>query len=175
MTVKADAQAITPTANAKSVSVARGSQLTDAMTLVATRASELQVLVKEVIKLHPMTTRPITIGGTAHTGDLLTLNITASGGSLIALTYTMTAADTLQSAAINLANSVNGNAALQFGGVTATAPVAGVFNLSYGLTPVVSASVTGGGATTTLTVGSASGGADATNLTALNTLLGELL
>ena len=105
----------------------------------------------------------------------MTLNITPSGGNLVALTYTMTAADTLQSAAINLANSVNGNAAIAFGGITATAPASGVFNLSYGLTPTVSASVTGGGATTTLTVGSASGGADPTNLTALNTLLGELL
>jgi hypothetical protein len=175
MTVKSDAVAITPTANAKSVSVAKGSQFTDMMTLVASRASELQTLVKETIKLHPPTTRSVTVGGTAHTGDLLTLNITPSGGSLVALTYTMASGDTLQSAAINLATSVNGNAALQFGGVTATAPAAGVFNLSYGLTPTVSASVTGGGATTTLTVGSASGGADATNLTSLNTLLGELL
>jgi hypothetical protein len=131
MTVKTDAQAITPTANAKSTSIAKG--------------------------------------------DLLTLNITPSGGSLVALTYTMASGDTLQPAAINLANAVNGNAAVAFGGVSATAPVAGVFNLSYGLTPTVSASVTGGGATTTLTVGSASGGADATNLASLNTLLGELL
>ena len=59
--------------------------------------------------------------------------------------------------------------------ITASAPVAGVFTVSYGLTPTITSSVGGSSPTDTLTVGSASGGSDAANLTALNNVLSELL
>jgi hypothetical protein len=175
MTALTDIKAISPTANAKATSIAKGAQITNMMNLLAQRVVEMQRMVQDIVKLHPPTTRSVTIGGTAHAGDVLTLSITPSGGSLIAITYTMATGDTLQVGAINLANLVNANSALQFAGITASAPVAGVSNLSYGLTPTVSGAVAGGGATTTLTVGSASSGADSTNLTALNSVLAELL
>lgn len=100
--------------------------------------------------------KSVTIGGTAHVGDTLNLNITPNGGSLIALSYVLLGPDTLNTAAIALAALVNGNATLQAAGIVADTPSAGVFNLHYtGTAPAVTGNVTGGGATTTLTVGSA--------------------
>jgi hypothetical protein len=99
--------------------------------------------------------KSVTVGGTAHVGDTLNLNITPNGGSLVALSYVLLGPDTLNTAAIALAALVNGNATLQAAGIEADTPSAGVFNLHYtGTAPTVSSSVTGGGATTTLAIGS---------------------
>jgi hypothetical protein len=117
------------------VSTAKGAPLNPLRTNLATRAQEMQVLVREIAKLHPMTTQSVTIGGTVHAGDLITLNVTPSGGSLQAIAYTVVSGDTSQSIAFNLANKVISNSALQFGTVSATPPSAGAFNLSFRLTP----------------------------------------
>jgi hypothetical protein len=97
----------------------------------------------------------VTVGGTAHTGDTLNLSITPpSPGVLVALTYALTASDTLQTAATALAALINTNAALLAFGYAADTSSAGAFKLHYpGTAPSTSASVTGGGATTTLTAG----------------------
>lgn len=100
--------------------------------------------------------RPVTIGGTAHTGDLLTLNVTPSGGVLTAVTYAMLVTDTLNTGAAALAAAVNNNAYLATQGINADTPIAGVFNLHYnGTAPTVTGAVTGGGATTTMVVATA--------------------
>jgi hypothetical protein len=100
--------------------------------------------------------RPITIGGTPHVGDVLTLNVTPSGGVLTPVVYTMLGPDTTQTAALALAALVNASTYLAAQGVSADTALTGVFNLHYsGTAPVVTGGVTGGGATTTLTVQSA--------------------
>jgi hypothetical protein len=53
MTVKAEAAAITPTANAKAVAQARGVDINVLMQLLQQQAIEMQALVKEIIKVHP--------------------------------------------------------------------------------------------------------------------------
>lgn len=102
-------------------------------------------------------TQSLTLGGTAHVGDVLHLSVTPSGGTLQALTYTLTGGDTLQTAAVALAALVNASATLLAANIVADTPSAGVFNLHFGsVAPTVSVSVTGGSATTTLTAGSVS-------------------
>jgi hypothetical protein len=93
----------------------------------------------------------VTVGGTAHVGDTLTLTITPPATSAIPIAYVMLGGDTLQTAAVALAALVNANAALKTLGYVADVPTAGVFHLHYpGTAPTTSAVVTGGGATTTL-------------------------
>jgi hypothetical protein len=53
MTVKADAVAITPTANAKSVVQAKGTDIGNLMALFQQHAIEMQILLKSIISLHP--------------------------------------------------------------------------------------------------------------------------
>jgi hypothetical protein len=94
-------------------------------------------------------TNQITVAGTAHAGDVLTETFV---GPAVVVTYTMQAGDTTQTGAVGLAAAINANATLQIAGVSADTPVAGVFKLHYPVAPTsVTASVTGGGATTTLT------------------------
>jgi hypothetical protein len=89
------------------------------------------------------------------------------------------AGDSFASAAASLFGLINQgpNApTLANGTITATGLSGAVFQIQYNVPPSsISVSVTGGGATTTLALGSVSGGTDATNLAALSTLLGELL
>lgn len=54
MTVKAEVVAIAPTVNAKTVVQAKGQDLTSLMLQLQQAAGELQVLVKQVIALHPV-------------------------------------------------------------------------------------------------------------------------
>jgi hypothetical protein len=101
-------------------------------------------------------TLQITVGGTAHTGDTATLNVTPNLGVLQALVYTLIGADTLNTAAIALAALVNANPACQAAGITADVPTAGVFKLHFnGTAPTVTGVITGGGATVTLTAAAA--------------------
>jgi hypothetical protein len=53
MTVKAEVVAITPTANAIGVVSAKGSNITGLMLLLQQHAVEMQILIKQVIALHP--------------------------------------------------------------------------------------------------------------------------
>lgn len=102
--------------------------------------------------------KSVTVAGTAHVGDILTLTITPNGGSAIPLVFTSPATPTVQADALALQALVNGNATLQAAGITADTPITGVFNIHYPAASVatVAAAVTGGGATTTMVAGSAS-------------------
>lgn len=102
--------------------------------------------------------KSVTVGGTAHVGDVLTLTITPNGGSAVPLVFTSPGSPTLQGDAVALQALVNGNATLAAAGIVADTPVAGVFNIHYptGAVATVAGAVTGGGATTTLVAGSAS-------------------
>jgi hypothetical protein len=53
MTALTDIKAITPTANAKAVVSAKGSDIAGLMAHAQVKAAELQVLVKQIIALHP--------------------------------------------------------------------------------------------------------------------------
>jgi hypothetical protein len=55
MTVLANTKSITPTAKAKSVVQTHGAQLGDLLTLFQQHASEVQILLKLIIALHPST------------------------------------------------------------------------------------------------------------------------
>jgi hypothetical protein len=181
MTVKSDAAttAAALTANAKAVALAKGASIDAMMQSVQTHAIELQRKIVEVLKLHPPVTRSVTVGGTIHTGDNLNIAITPQFGNATTTTYVVQAGDTLASAAASLLALINNGQntpTLANATVSATGLSSAVFNLQYNLPPSsISVSVTGGGATTTLTLGSVSGSSDATNLAALSTLLGELL
>jgi hypothetical protein len=181
MSVKSDAAttAAALTANAKNVSLTRGAAIDAMMLSVQQHAIELQKKVVDVLKLHPPVTRSLTVGGTIHTGDNLNIAITPQFGSATTTTYVLLAGDTLASAAASLFGLINqgpNSPTLANATVSATALNSAVFNIQYNVPPAsISVSVTGGGATTTLSLGSVSGGTDATNLAALNTLLGELL
>lgn len=102
--------------------------------------------------------KQVTVAGTAHVGDVLTITITPNGGSAVPLAFTSPAVPTVQADALALQALVNGNATLAAAGITADTPVAGVFNIHYPAAAVatVAGVVTGGGATTTLTVAGAS-------------------
>lgn len=97
--------------------------------------------------------RPYTVGGTPHVGDVLTLAITPNGGTLTNISYTMLVTDTLITAATALAALVNANSYLASQGINSDSTGTATNNLHYnGTAPTVAGSVTGGGATTTLTV-----------------------
>jgi hypothetical protein len=53
MTAITDIKAVTPTANAKAVVAAKGTDITALMAAVLLKASELKVLVAQVIAVHP--------------------------------------------------------------------------------------------------------------------------
>lgn len=53
MTVKSDIVAVVPTANAKAVVSAKGADISGLMTLLQTRALEMQTLARQIISLHP--------------------------------------------------------------------------------------------------------------------------
>ena len=53
MTVKTEAAAIVPTANAKAVVQAKGANISDLMQLLQQSAIDMQALVKQIIALHP--------------------------------------------------------------------------------------------------------------------------
>jgi hypothetical protein len=53
MTTLTDIKAITPTANAKSVVQAKGADISSLMLQLQQHASELQVIVRQVIAVHP--------------------------------------------------------------------------------------------------------------------------
>lgn len=111
----------------------------------------------------------VTVGGTVHTGDVLNVVFTSSAltGSPITVTYTVKSTDTtLALAAAGLAAAINANAVLAAAGFTAIAPAAviSVYQPTT-LSPQATygSSVTGGGATTTLTL--ATGAAVTSGLT----------
>jgi len=54
MTVKSEASAFTPTANARAVAQARGVDIAVLMQLLQQQAIEMQALLKEIIKVHPV-------------------------------------------------------------------------------------------------------------------------
>jgi hypothetical protein len=72
MTTKTDIAAITPTANARAVAQAKGYNLDNLLQQMQLQALELQLTVKEVLKIHP------TGGGDAA-------NVTALNAILTAL------------------------------------------------------------------------------------------
>lgn len=100
----------------------------------------------------------VTLGGTAHTGDVLNLTLTSTAltGSPITVSYAVLSSDTLATAAIGLCAAFNSNAVFAAANVFAqvTGNVVSVFQPST-LSPqaTFSVSVTGSGATTTLTLG----------------------
>jgi hypothetical protein len=100
-----------------------------------------------------------TVGGVAHVGDVLTLVFTPAAGSPITVTFTMPSTPTLTQGATGLAAAINANAALVAAGFAATSLVAVVsIYCPGGVAPgtgwtSITPSVTGGGATTTLTGG----------------------
>jgi hypothetical protein len=99
----------------------------------------------------------VTVGGTAHTGDHLNLTFTSSAiaGSPLTITYTLTGADTLNSAAAALAAAINANsvlAALGFDAIAVGAVVSVYQPTALSPQATYTESVTGGGATTTLTL-----------------------
>lgn len=103
--------------------------------------------------------RPVVVGGTPHTGDVLTLNITPNAGVLTTFTYAMLVTDTLITGASALVALVNASPYMQAQGINAEnggGSPAATLNLHYnGTAPVVTSSVTGGGATVTLTTSAA--------------------
>src|ERR1035437_6373368 len=102
--------------------------------------------------------KAVTVAGTARGTDVLTLTITPSGGSAVALVYTMSGTDTVNSGAVALQALVNANATLLAAGIIADTPSTGVFNIHYPTAAVatVSGAVTGSAATTTLVAAVAS-------------------
>jgi hypothetical protein len=107
-------------------------------------------------RVHNM--QPLTVA-TPHAGDTITLNITPNGGSLTQLTYPVPSTD-VATIAQALAAAVNGALAITnvVNGVTAEYSTGGVFNLFWfgsNSAPTVTTSITGPGATTTVTVGAA--------------------
>lgn len=108
-------------------------------------------------------TQQITVAGTAHAGDILTLTFTSPAQ---VVTYTMQAADTTQTGAAGLAANINANATMQLNGISADTPVGGVFKLHYPVAPgSVTASVGGSSPTTTLTAGSPGSTSNVTAIT----------
>src|ERR1035437_2380401 len=101
--------------------------------------------------------RAVTVAGTARGTDVLTLTITPSGGSAVALVYTMSGTDTVNSGAVALQALVNANSNLLAAGIAADTASTGVFNIHYPTASVatVSGAVTGAGATTTLVAAAA--------------------
>lgn len=99
--------------------------------------------------------RTLTVGGTFHTGDVLNWVVTSAGvaGSPLTISYTTLVGDTnLTGVATGLKNAINASAALTAAGFSATSS-GPVVTVSYPTTLVVTfaTSVTGGGATETLT------------------------
>src|SRR6185437_15589851 len=80
----------------------------------------------------------VTISGSAHTGDLLSINVIdpALSGGQHSVSYTVASGSTLSSIATNLASAVNGDSTLAALGVTATsaANVIAVQSLSSNVT-----------------------------------------
>jgi hypothetical protein len=117
----------------------------------------------------------VVVGGTAHVGDVLNLTVTSSAltGSPITVTHTMTGTDTLATAAVALAAAVNANSVLAAAGIVALAVSSGEFEVYQptALSPQATfgESVTGGGATTTLTLGSGSAASTGMTLSAVYT------
>lgn len=117
-----------------------------------------------------------TVAGTIHTGDVLTLTFTPTSGSPTVVTYTLTASETTATlAAVKLAAAINANATIAAAGFFAN-NAAGVVNLYCpgGVAPgtgwtSVTPSVTGGGATTTLTGATSTASTTKLTLTGLYT------
>jgi hypothetical protein len=107
------------------------------------------------------TSETVTVGGTAHTGDTLNVVFTSSAltGSPITVSYVMKSTDTLSTGAAGLAAAINANAVLSAAGFDATvaAAVVSIYQPTT-LSPqaTYTESVTGGGATTTLTLSTGS-------------------
>lgn len=122
----------------------------------------------------PASGETLTVAGTAHAGDVLTVVYTSSAitGSPLTVTYTMKTGDTLATGAAGLAAAINATAALNAVGIYATSAAA--VCTSYqpaALSPAATytASVTGGGATTTLTAASTTAPTGGMTLTAIYT------
>lgn len=106
--------------------------------------------------------QPITLGGTATAGDVVTLTFTSADivGSPVAVTHTVGASQTLPMIANGLANAINSNAALrnaQIAGVSWSGALVIKFNVNIAaltITPSVS-----GGATVTAAKGTLVNGA----------------
>ena len=117
----------------------------------------------------------VTVGGTAHTGDTLNLTITSSAltGSPITVSYVMKSTDTLATGAVGLAAAVNANAILGAAGIVALPVSSGEFEVYQPATlspqATFSESVTGDGATTTLTLASGSAVTAGATLSAIYT------
>jgi hypothetical protein len=101
-----------------------------------------------------------TVAGTIHTGDVLTLTFTPTTGSPIVVTYALTASETTAAlAAAKLLTALQANAALAAAGFAFSVLGAAVsIFCPGGVAPgtgwtSIAPSVTGGGATTTLTAG----------------------
>lgn len=105
--------------------------------------------------------KSVTVAGTPHAGDVLTLTITPTTGGATAtpIVYTVPASPpTVQNIALAIQALVNANVYLAAQSISADTPSGGVFNIHYPTASVatVAAAVTGGGATTTMVAGSAS-------------------
>lgn len=115
-----------------------------------------------------------TIGGTAHTGDVCTITFTSSAlaGSPIGVVYTVLNTDTLASIAAAFAALINARQVLAAAGIYAIA-VGAVVSIYQptALSPQVTftQSVTGGGATTTITLSTGAAATGGITLAALYT------
>lgn len=117
-----------------------------------------------------------TVGGTIHTGDVLTLTFTPTSGSNIVVSFTVTSLTTTAAqVATGLAAALNANAAFVAAGFNAVAAAAVVkIYCPGGAAPgtgwtSITPTVTGSGATTTLTGATASATTTELTLTAVYT------
>lgn len=103
------------------------------------------------------------VGGVPHAGDVLQLDITPSGGTKTTIVSPMPSADA-KAGANALSAQVNSNTYLTSQGVSADYSNDGSFAIQSlaSVAPAIQASVTGPGATTTVTVGPATSSGDRT-------------
>jgi hypothetical protein len=155
MTVKADIASVgsAVTANAKSIASAKGADISVLLTLLQEHAVEMQILVKEILKLHPtasVVSATVNAGGSGGTNGAVTITGTTGTGTKFTATGTITAG--ALAGALTIANP--GNYTIQ--------------PTSLAAEPVTGGSLTG--ATVALTLNN-----DAANLVSLNNILAELL
>lgn len=109
------------------------------------------------------TRRTITLGGTVTAGDVLTVTFSGADvtGTPVAVTYTTGASQSLTMVGNGLEAAINDNDSLRASNISAIGR-SGVVTIHYPYGATVSVAVsTSGGATTTMTLGDATGGASA--------------
>lgn len=97
-------------------------------------------------------TQTVTIGGTATTGDTITLNTHYNGGSPLSFSYTVLSGATTTSIAAALAAAINANSSLQNAGFSASSNSSVLF-ISSSRTNAVFTATLNSGATETVKIG----------------------